>query len=425
MVGCRALGGKRAVSSCPMSSLASPSTSRAALRSLARALQRRRLAQLELRDRIVLAVLALLVAGFAYWQVRVPLDGAVRAGGVAGGAAYLSGALAACLAFAAVLAFERHGTLLRQPPGPDWLALPVEPAHVLAHLRGDSRLVASLALLPAAASLVAAIGLLPAWSLLLAAGAWVLGWLEVTRAAAAVAQRIATRRGGPERVLSPATRLLVPRTVAAARSDLRPARWRRLSPAGAIAALDALVSARRGASRSRLAIAFVLGAASLLAWAISAPPVMRRALSFAAFLPACVALGAWAISRTGDLPASLHRPLPLAPRDAWWARARALALAIVALALLATAVAAAQGQQGLAGIALVWPWPGLAVALLGLHQGLTLPSRAGTAETLYLGWLVVMVSASWMIPLLGWIVLAAALMHSLRRLPRGTHPEAI
>ncbi len=84
----------------------------------------------------MLLVLALLVTGFACWQVRVPLDGAVRAGGVAGGAMLLAGALAVCLVLGAALAFERHAALLRRPPGPEWLALPLEPVRVLAHLRG-------------------------------------------------------------------------------------------------------------------------------------------------------------------------------------------------------------------------------------------------------------------------------------------------
>lgn len=373
----------------------------------------------------MLLVLALLVTGFAYWQVRVPLDGAVRAGGVAGGAMLLAGALAVCLVLGAALAFERHAALLRRPPGPEWLALPLEPVRVLAHLRAESRTIAAVALLPMAAALAAGIGLLPAGVLLLAAAAGVLGWLEVTRLAAAVAQRLTARRSGPEHAQPLAARVLVAAPDARGRESRAAARWRRATPATALAALDALVTSRRGPSRARAGLALLLAALALLAWASGAPPVLRRAQSFAAFLPACAALGAWAITRAGDLPASLHRPLPIAPRDAWWARARVMTAAILVLALLVTGLAALQHQGGLGGLALVWPLPGLAVALLGLHQGLTLPSHASTAEALYLGWLGVMLAASWMIPLLGWIVLAAALAHSLRRLPRGQHPEAV
>jgi hypothetical protein len=57
-----------------------------AFRDLERALTRRRLMRLDPRMRGEFALLALLIAGFLFWQVRVPLDGLVRAGGPVSGA---------------------------------------------------------------------------------------------------------------------------------------------------------------------------------------------------------------------------------------------------------------------------------------------------------------------------------------------------
>ncbi len=370
-------------------------------------------------------LLALLVSAFTYWQVRVPLDGAVRAGGVDAGAARLALALASGSILAAALAFERHMALLRRAPGPEWLALPIEPTQVLAHLRGESRLAAALALVPMAASILAGVGLLPTWVLLLAAAGAVLGWLESTRTACAIAQRFSARRSKSEQSLPTATRLLVDRAIASSPRGRAEASWRARTPASALGALDRLASRRHAPSRTRLIAAGVFALLAVLAWSSGAPPLLRRAQSFIGFMLVAASLGTWAIARAGDLPASFHRPLPIRPRDAWWARATPIAIALTLLAAVAAIAAALTGAAGLGGIAAIWPAPALAAALLGLHHGLTLPSHASTAENLYIGWLGVMLAASWMIPLLGWVVLVAALAHSLRRLPRGTHPESL
>ena len=404
---------------------AHPNPSRAAFALLSRALRSRRAAQADLRSRLVLLVLAALVAAFVYWQVRIPLDGALRTGGIAAATTTLASALLALLALAAALAFERHGALLREAPGPEWLAIPVAPVHVLEHLREESRRTAAAAWVPMGASIVAAAGLLPPWVLLLAAAGALLGWLEATRAACALAQRLAAPREPREASLPAATGLLVSRALRSVRGTHPPARWRRRSPSGALAQLDRLATRRHAPSRTRLLIAGACALLSLLAWWSGAPAMLRRAQSFAMYLSASAALGAWAIARAGDLPASFHRPLPLSPSVAWRARAGVLAIALAALALAIALVAALRAEGGVAGIATLWPLPALAIALLGLHHGLTLPSRPSVAEGLYVGWLSVMLAASWMIPLLGWILLAAALVHSLRRLPRRIHPEAV
>ena len=70
-----------------------------------------------------------------------------------------------------------------------------------------------------------------------------------------------------------------------------------------------------------------------------------------------------------------------------------------------------------------WFLPGLALATLGLHYGITLHPRADVAENLYYGWLGVAVCASLMIPFMGWAVLLAGLIHSSLRLSRWRSPE--
>src|SRR5690349_2275875 len=104
-----------------------------AFRVLAARLAARRLAEMGPRLWIVAAALAASVAAFTYWQVRVPLDGAVRHGGVAGGVLRLGVTLAACVVAGAAIAASRQSSLVADPPGPEWLAMPVKPEQVERH----------------------------------------------------------------------------------------------------------------------------------------------------------------------------------------------------------------------------------------------------------------------------------------------------
>ncbi len=395
----------------------------AAFATLERRLAARRWSALDVRSRVVFAALAALLSGFFYWQARVPLDGWVRAHGAVGGAQWLTVAMAAWALVAGALAAWRQDALAARVPGSEWLALPVDPARVMRHLLGESRLPALAVIPPALATLAAGGGLLPAWWLGLLAAGFALAWIECTRLAAAAARAAAARRAR-HLALPPAVRLLASARLVSTTKRRRAPRGRAEGGWRALQRLDLLLTRTPGPSQARMVTALALVGVSLAAWFAAAEPLQRRALAFAAFLPAATSLGAWAITRACGDPAAAVRPLPLSLADAWRARfvtiAAVLGAAIVANALLAAGLPFAAR----AGIVLTWVACGLAVATLGLHYGLTLHPRAVAAENLYFAWLGVTLMASWMIPLLGWIVLAAGLVHSGVRLRRWWTSEA-
>jgi hypothetical protein len=394
-----------------------------AFRDLRRALTRRRLRGAGARLGVVVAAIAAIVSAFAYWRVRVPLDGLCRSRGAAAAALALAAILASFALAAAALAAERHAAMRRRRPGPEWLALPAEPARIAAHLAAEARLPARVVLPPAVAALLAGLGLLPPLWLLVLAGAFALAWVLATRGAAALVRRIGVPARPAERGLPPDTAWLVAEPRHFADRRVAAAGWRSASPWHALRHLDALATGRATAARSRLVAAAVFGGAGLLVWFDGAEPLLRRAQAFACFLPASAALGSWAIHRACAEPADLHRPLPLSLRDAWRARAVPLGGALFVLAAANALVAA--GLPAAARVVLVPAWGllGFTVAVLGLHYGLTLVPRADAAETVYTAWLGAAITASVMIPLLGWFVLAGGLVHSSLRLRRWWEPE--
>lgn len=400
-----------------------PPASTAAFRDLRRTLLRRRLQAAGPRLGAAVAGIACVVSAFAYWQVRVPLDGARRAHGEPAAVAVLAGALAALALAGAALAAARQESFRRRVPGPEWLALPVSAGAVGAHLAAEARLAAFTVLPPAAAVLAAGIGLL-APVVLVALGLAFLGaWRLAADAAIAWTRRAAPPARAAERALPGAARWLAadarrPRTARRA-----PARWRRSDPVAALAALDALATRRPGAARARAVFAATAGLASVLVWFDGAEPMLRRAQSFAGLAIAAAALGAWAVQRAADAPPNLHRPLPVALRHAWLARA--LPLAAVLLAVTVASAGASTGLPVAARLALVpagWP-VAFGIAALGLHYGLTLSPDAGAAEGVYTAWLGAALTASLMIPLLGWVVMLAGLAHTTARLRRWWTPE--
>ena len=394
-----------------------------AFRTLERRLASRRLAAFDLRARVTASLLIALVSGFAYWQMRIPLDGVHRAHGVPATAELLAAVLGAFALAAAAIAAARQAAIAARVPGPEWLALPVPPARVARHLLTESRLPAYGAFPPALAVIVAGAGLVPWWWLLLLAVAFAVTWLEATRVATALARRMAAPAGGAARGLPVAVRLLAAGPSRPRGRSFAAPRWRQERAWRALVRLDALVSRRPSAARTRLGFAAALFALGALAWFSEAPAVLRRAQSFACFLPAAAALGAWSIARACGDPAPAMRPLPLSLSDVWRARFTPVAAVLLAAAVLDSALA--HGLPPGARLALVPAWwlPGAAVAALGLHYALTLAPRANAAENLYFGWLGVALSASVMIPFLGWGVLIAGVVHSARRLPRWWRPE--
>lgn len=394
-----------------------------AFRALAARLTSRRLRELGPRLWIVTVALAASVAAFTYWQVRVPLDGAVRHGGVAGGGQRLALTLAACVVAGAGIAAARQSALVADPPGPEWLTLPLAPAQVERHLAREARLPALMALVPATAAWLAGFGLLPlAWLLGLALG-FALGFALATRGAAALVLRLASRASGAARNLPAATRALVSarRPVRAAR--IAPGRWRRESRWASLARLDRGVSLRAGSPRARLGFAAAFLALSLAGWFAGRHPLENRAVAFAAFTIACTGLGAWAAWRAAGDPPSALRALPFSLGDAWRARAFPLALALGGVLVLHALIPPEVPVFARVGLVISWALPALLITLLGLHLGLSLAGSPTAAENLYYGWLGAGVVASLAIPLFGWAVLIAAFAQATRRLPRWNTPE--
>ena len=76
------------------------------------------------------------------------------------------------------------------------------------------------------------------------------------------------------------------------------------------------------------------------------------------------------------------------------------------------------------GVLLVWiVAASLAITLLGVHYGMTLGNAPLAQRFLTLA-LAISMAASIMIPLLGWILLLTAVIHSARRVPRWSRLEA-
>ena len=403
--------------------LPSPPSTGTAFRGLGRHLLARRLASIEPAVRAMLAVTMLLIAAFVYWQMRVPLAGAVHAGGVMAAFPRLALVLASLVTLAAGLTYGAAGRFTAQPPGPEWLALPVPSARVERHALAEARRPAWFVFPVALAALLAGAGLVPPAWLMLAAATFVVAWLEGTRLAHAIAWRRAptARSGAAGRSL--ATRVLAGARLRAPRSRRRPADWRARGPVAAIGALDRARTFTESAPHRAALAGAGFALAGLAAWALPRPPIERAALAFAGQMLTAAALGAWAASLvTGD-PASLWRPLPLAPRRVWGARVRPLVIAMLVLPIAHAACAAPLGAPARAGIVLSWPIPALLVATLGLHHALSLYPDARAASRVTTTWLGVSVAASLMIPLLGWIVLFAGAVHAARRVARGFHSE--
>jgi hypothetical protein len=396
-----------------------------AFRALARRLAAARARELGVRLWVVLGVLALAIAAFTYWQVRVPLDGTLRSGGSPAAIARLAVILVAFAAAGAVIAWVRQTAIVAAPPGPEWLSLPLSPASVERHLSREASAPARVVAVPAAAAWLTGWGLLPAgWLALLALGFALL--LELLlRAACAAALRTAAGATSPARALPAAWRALVTARRPAPPARMAAARFRAESRWRALARLDRAVSARAGSPRARLTLAAAFLALSVAAWFLSPDLVLARAQAFAAFTLACAELGAWAAWRAAGDPASALRPLPLSLGDAWRARAFPLAAAIAVVLLIHALAPQGVAASARVGLALSWLLPAALLVLLGLHVGLSLAGRPGTAENLYYGWLGAGLVGSLAIPLFGWAVVISGLVQSTRRLTRWRTPEVV
>jgi hypothetical protein len=401
------------------------SASAPAFAALRHALVRSRFRHTEPLLRLEMVALALLVAAFLFWQARIPLDGLARARGPAAVATALAALLALLAAAGGAVAFGRHRDALRgDPVGPAWLALPLEARELARHLAWESAGPAWLVALPALALLAAAWGLVPPWwlPLLAAAGAWMLA--ESVRVGTAVALRLAVAAVPGQAVLAPIERVLATASHEG-RARRRPAPAWRSGPAWlALWRKDLAVTRAPSAARARVLPPLVFGAASAAMWMVPLePPALVRALAFGLALIAAAMLAEWLVALSGSDPFAALRGLPVGAADVWMARF-AWALGAVAALLVAHAVAARSLSPGALQVHLVWTGvAALAIAALGVNYGVTLFPRADLASRLLALSLGVALAASLMIPLSGWVLLLAAVIHSARRLPRWSRLE--
>jgi len=389
----------------------------AVLRDLHRALVRRRFAQIEPKLRLELAALAVLIGAFLFWHTRVSFDGLAR---LHGPLAVLEAAAGLCAVLAALggaLAGTRHAARLHDPPGPPWLALPLPPEWLARHLAWESRAFALGAIPAAPGILFAAVGLVPLWWLGLLAAAFVWMVLVAGRIGCALASFVMARRAPSGPSLHPLVRTLAAASHPVRGAPHRAVRWRARPAWRALCEKDLLLSLRPTAARRRLVPPLLLGLLSLSCWALPAPPALAHLSAFALALGAAGTLGEWLIALSGEDPFMVLRGLPLGVGVIWGSRA-AWAMAFAAALVLAHAASAGPLGPEARTVFLVWTGgAALAIALLGVNYGVTLFPRAEIAQRLYALSLLLAVAGSLMIPLMGWIVLLAALIHSALRLP--------
>lgn len=399
-----------------------------AFRSLRTWLTRRRFFQLDLRLRIELAVLSVMLGGFVFWQVRVPLDGIRLAAGTTGVLAALGFGSAALALLTWVLVGARHWHRLRVgPPGPAWLALPITASALSRHLAWESCFVAGWMAIPAAGFWIAAFGLIPIlWWLVLAAP-FAAALVLAGRAGAATANRITLWQAPPSsRGESAVERALAGTTRRVRASRLPAAGWARQPAWLTIARKDLRLSLRVPALGRSLVIALLFWALSIAAWRLPGVPPARSLGYLAAFVLALggsAVFGEWLVSLAGSDPFATIRALPVGVASLWCAR---FAFAVLGVLLLVVGHALMARDVSPHALRLFLGWVGLAtlaIAALAVNYGVTLFPRADLAQRMLGLSLGLAVAGSLMIPLMGWLVLASAVVHSTRRLTRWSRLE--
>jgi hypothetical protein len=385
----------------------------AAFRALRAALLRRRVQSVEPRLRVEIAAIAALIGGFLFWQLRMRFAGVAHARGAAAVTAELSWLLAALAVLGGIAAAVRHLRILRSGGvGLAWLALPVASGALRRQFTWEARLASWWVTVPAAAALAAATGPAPATLAVTLAPAFVAALVAAAHAGCAVSGLAA----------APGARGLARRlSYAAAPERARGAgrvAWRRASAASALWHKDLLLLARSSRLRERLLPAAAFAALSAAAWFVPDLGRGAHALAFALGLIAAGAVGDWILALSGLDPFAVLRSLPVGWPAVWRARMRWAALAAAAL-LAVHAIAARPLAASPRAFFLVWlGLASLALTTLAVHYAQTVFPRAEQARRLYELSLGLAIVGSLLIPLLGWIVLLTAVIHSARRLPR-------
>lgn len=393
-------------------------------RALEAALLRRRLQAIDAVLRLEILAIAVLSTGFVFWQVRVPLDSLVRNDGpfivvvVAAVTWVALGMLAAFLAGQRMLRDLRRG-----PEGPPWLSLPIDPSVLARHLAWNARARALPLVVPAVGVLLAGMGLVPWWWLVLLAGAFAAMIFPATRLGCVLALRLAAMEVRGPGHLHPVTRMLSQRQQRRERSRLAPARWSGGSSILAMCRKDVRVSLRSGRLRRLALIPVVFALLSAATWALPMELPLARFVAFGLALISAATLAEWLVAVSGSDPFNVIRALPVGLREVWGARVLWALLGAVVLVTLQGLAAPAMSPDA---HRLFLVWLGLAafcVGLLGANYGVTLFPRADVAGRMLLLSLGLAMAASLMIPLLGWVLLLTAVLHSLRRLPRWSRLE--
>jgi hypothetical protein len=211
-------------------------------------------------------------------------------------------------------------------------------------------------------------------------------------------------------------------------SRIRAPRWRRGPTVLALMLKDLRLSWRRTSAWRPWPVWLVLAPASALAWWFATmpgglEPTLGRFVAFGLALVAAAALADSLIALAARDPAPVLKSLPLHAGDVWLSRFL-LVLGFTAALTAGHAVAARWLPAGPLQVHLIWLAAAtLAIGMLGVHYGMTMPPGAA-ARVLTLT-LTIATAASIMIPLLGWILLLAAVIHSARRVPRWSYLEEI
>jgi hypothetical protein len=206
----------------------------------------------------------------------------------------------------------------------------------------------------------------------------------------------------------------------------RPARWASRPAWLTLCIKDVWMTRRIGSLARQLGMALGFWFLAAMAWRLPVPPQARDLPYVGAFvlsLLGSAALGEWLVALSGSDPFATLRSLPLGVATVWSAR-----FAWGGLATLLLWITHAAAARGLAphALHLFLAWIGvgtLAITALAVNYGVTLFPRADIAQRLLGLSLGLAVAASLMIPLLGWIVLLSAVLHSARRLPQWSRLE--
>jgi hypothetical protein len=407
-------------------SSAAPAPESRAFRALQRALTRRRLRALDPRLGLEVAVIAVLLAAVLFWQVRVPLDGWAHHHGpwAAAGVAAALFAVVAALGLALTM-LRLRGAIAGSADGPDWLALPCHPAPLRRHLEWNARAPLPFFLLAQLAIWIALVGLVPPWAMFaLGAGALALTILAA-HAGAALGMRIEARPGGADHEWIALATALARSHREVTRARRAAPSWATRSPLLAILAHDWTLLWRTPPARARALLAAALALGGALVWSAPWHPALCRAAAFGLALLAAAVAAEALIDSTSLHPCGVLRTLPIGVGAFWGAR---LVAAFAIAALITALQVSAAGVMGPEALRVHLVWTGVAalvILTLGANIAVTLYPRGDHARRVLSLSLALAATASFILPLAGWVLMLTFLLHSVRRLPPWTRGELL